>query len=162
MNTFARTLKTRHALAIVLASSNLFFSAAALAQLQETRVQVKDAWARATVPGQQAGGAFMKITASEGLQLVGVSTPVAPVAEVHEMKMDGGVMRMRAVPILDLPAGSTVELKPGGHHIMLMDLKAPLQKDSQVTLTLVFKDIKGVQSRLDLSLPVVSNAPALR
>ncbi|MEI8157805.1 MAG: copper chaperone PCu(A)C, partial [Burkholderiales bacterium] len=84
-------------------------------------VDVKDAWARATVPGQKATGAFMKLTAKEGTKLVAISSPVAGVGEVHEMKMEGDVMKMRAVTGgLDLPAGKAVELKPGGYHVMLM------------------------------------------
>jgi len=123
-------------------------------------VDVKDAWARATVPGQKATGAFMKLTAKAGAKLVSVSTPAAGVAEVHEMKMDGDVMKMRAVQGgLDLPAGKAVELKPGGYHVMLMDLKAPLPKDSTVALTLVFKDAKGVESKQELSVPVTTAAP---
>jgi len=123
-------------------------------------VDVKDAWARATVPGQKATGAFMKLTAKDGAKLVAVTSPAAGVAEVHEMKMDGDVMKMRAVPGgLDLPAGKAVELKPGGYHVMLMDLKAPLPKDSTVTMTLVFKDAKGVESKQELSVPVSTAAP---
>lgn len=124
-------------------------------------VDVKDAWARATVAGQKATGAFMKLTAKADTKLVAVSSPAAGVAEVHEMKMDGNVMKMRAVEGgLDLPAGKTVELKPGGYHVMLMDLKAPLAKDGTVAMTLVFKDAKGVESKMDVSLPVSTVAPA--
>ena len=124
-------------------------------------VDVKDAWARATVAGQKATGAFMKLTAKADTKLVAVSSPAAGVAEVHEMKMDGNVMKMRAVEGgLDLPAGKTVELKPGGYHVMLMDLKAPLAKDGTVAMTLVFKDAKGVESKMDVSLPVATMAPA--
>lgn len=122
-------------------------------------VEVKDAWARPSVHGQQATGAFMKLTAKERLQLLSVSSPVAGVAEVHEMKMEGDVMRMRAVSALDLPAGQTVELKPGGYHVMLMNLKTPLLKDTTVPLTLVFKDAKGVQSKVEIALPVAIRAP---
>ena len=122
-------------------------------------VQVTDAWVRATVPGQKGTGAFMKITAKEGTRLVGVSTPVAGVAEVHEMKMENDVMKMRALPALDLPAGKTVELKSGGNHVMLMDLKQPLAKDSTVPLTLVFKNARGVESRVELKVPVSVVAP---
>nr|MDP2191235.1 copper chaperone PCu(A)C [Rhodoferax sp.] len=123
-------------------------------------VEIKDAWVRTAVPGQKATGAFMKITAREGAKLVAVSSPVAGVAEVHEMKMEGDVMKMRAVQGgLDLPAGKTLELKPGGYHLMLMDLKAPLAKDSTVPLTLVFKDGKGVQSKVELKVPVTAVAP---
>ncbi len=124
-------------------------------------VDVKDAWARATVTGQKATGAFMKLTAKDGAKLVRASSPAAGITEVHEMKMDGDVMKMRAVQGgLDLPAGKTVELKPGGYHVMLMDLKAPLQKDSTVALTLVFQDAKGVESTMNLNLPVSTMVPA--
>ncbi len=122
-------------------------------------IDVKDAWVRSTVPGQKGTGGFMKITAKDGAKLVGVSSPVAGVAEVHEMKMEGDIMKMRALPALDLPAGKVVELKPGGYHLMLMDLKAPLLKDSTVPVTLTFKDAKGVQSKLELKLPVSAIAP---
>ncbi|SDM84334.1 copper chaperone PCu(A)C [Polaromonas sp. JS666] len=132
-------------------------SAAALAQT--AAVKVDGAWARATVQGQKGTGAFMSLTASEATRLVGVSSPVAGVAEVHEMKMEGDVMKMRALPSLELPAGKKVELKPGGYHLMLMDLKAPLAKDSTVPLTLLFKDAKGVESKLELKLPVGTAAP---
>ena len=124
-----------------------------------TAVRVESAWARATVPGQKGTGAFMNITAKDSTRLVGVSSPAAGVAEVHEMKMDGDVMKMRAVSGLDLPAGQTVSLKPGGYHVMLMDLKAPLMKDSTVPVTLRFKDAKGVESKLDMVLPVGLAAP---
>ncbi len=131
------------------------FSIQAFAQT----VEVKDAWARATVQGQMATGAFMKLTAKEGSRLVAASSPVAGVTEVHEMVMDNNVMKMRAVPGLDLPAGKAVELKPGGYHVMLMDLKAPLKKDTTIPLTLVFKDAKGVESKTELKVPVNAAAP---
>ena len=140
-------------LAVSLALTGL--SAAA----QTAAVKVDGAWARATVQGQKASGAFMSLTAKDATQLVGVSSPVAGVAEVHEMKMDGDIMRMRAVPVLDLPAGKKVDLKSGGYHIMLMDLKAPLAKDSSMPLTLLFKDTKGVESKLELKVPVSTTAP---
>lgn len=123
-------------------------------------VTVKDAWARATVQGQKATGVFMKINVKDGAKLVNVSSPVAGVSEVREMKMDGDIMRMRAVDGgLDLPAGQTVELKPGGFHVMLMDIKASLKKDTIIAVTLVFKDAKGVDTTLVAHVPVASQAP---
>ena len=134
--------------------------------LQETRsafathahkivpVQVSGAWVRATVPGQQGSGAFMSLTSKVATRLVGVSTPVAGIAEVHEMKMQGDIMKMQPVPALDLPAGKTVELKSGGYHLMLMDLKQPLNAGSSVPMTLRFKDARGIESRLDISVAV--------
>ncbi len=124
-------------------------------------VDVKGAWARATVQGQKASGAFMTLTAKDGAKLVGVLSPVAGVVEVHEMKMDGDVMKMRAVEGgLDLPAGKAVELKPGGYHVMLMDLKTPLQKDTTIPLTLVLKNAKGVESKTEIRVPVSTTPPA--
>ncbi|MFZ2739492.1 MAG: copper chaperone PCu(A)C [Burkholderiaceae bacterium] len=124
-------------------------------------VEIKEAWVRTSVQGQRATGAFMKITAKEDSTLVAVSSPVAGLTELHEMKMQADVMTMRAVVGgLNLPAGKTVELKPGGYHLMLMDLKTPLKKDSTVQLTLVFKDGKGVQSQLEIKLPVSLGPPA--
>jgi hypothetical protein len=120
---------------------------------------IEGAWVRASVPGQQATGAFMRITAKEPMQLVGASTPVAGVAEVHEMKMEGDVMRMRAAGSIELPVGRAFELKPGGYHLMLQDLKKPLETGSTVPLTLVFRNGKGVESRMDLRLPVGVQAP---
>ena len=141
---------------LALAAATLL-STAALAQT----VEIKGAWARATVQGQKATGAFMQITAKDKAQLVSVSSPVAGVAEVHEMKMVGDVMQMRAVQGgLELPAGKAVELKPGGFHVMLMDLKTPLLKDTTVPLTLVFKDSKGVETKTELKVPVSFVAPA--
>ncbi len=131
--------------------------ASAFAQAQTP--EVKDAWVRTAVPGQSGTGAFMTITAKDGAKLVGASSPVAGVAEVHEMKMEGDVMRMRAVPALDLPAGKTVQLKPGGYHVMLMELKQALPKGSTVPLTLTFRDARGQESKLALKLPVAATAP---
>ena len=140
------------------AISALFFLASG--SLYAQNVEVKNAWVRASVQGQKATGAFMQLTASQPTTLVGVASPVAGVAEVHEMKMDGDVMRMRALPNgLALPAGKTVALTPGGYHVMLMDLKATLPKDSTVPLTLVFQNAKGEQSQLELKVPVATTAP---
>lgn len=122
-------------------------------------VAVDGAWARATVQGQKATGAFMRLTAKDGARLVRAESPAAGVVEVHEMKMEGDVMKMRAMTALDLPAGKTVELKSGGYHVMLLDLKTALKKDSTVPLTLVFKDGKGVESKVELQLPVSTSAP---
>ena len=143
--------------AISIAASLAWGCTTALAQT--AAVKVEGAWARATVPGQMGPGAFMSLTAKEGTTLIGVSSPIAGVAEVHEMKMEGDIMKMRAMPVLDLPAGKKVDLKPGGFHVMLMDLKAPLAKDSTVPMTLLFKNAQGVQSKLELKLPVSAVAP---
>ena len=143
---------------VVLAFSCAVACTAALAQTAAA-VKVEGAWARATVQGQMGTGAFMTLTAKDGTRLVGLSSPAAGVAEVHEMKMEGDIMKMRTVSALDLPAGKKVELKPGGYHVMLMDLKAPLAKNSTIPMTLLFKDAKGVESKLELKLPISTVAP---
>jgi hypothetical protein len=93
------------------------------------------------------------------MSLVGLTSPVAGVAEVHEMKLEGDVMRMRAIASLALPVGQAVELKPGGYHLMLMDLKSPLKADTRVPLTLVLRDAKGTERRVELQVPVATRAP---
>jgi copper(I)-binding protein len=123
-------------------------------------VDVQGAWARASVPGQKATGAFMTLTSRDGATLVGAASAVAQLAEVHEMKLDGDVMKMRALPMLELPAGKPVVLKPGSYHIMLQDLKAPLAKDSVIPLTLILRDSKGSESRVELKVPVQIAAPS--
>ena len=155
-------MKTRRFTVVALSSvlSAFLISGGAWAHADAAHVKVENAWARASVQGQQASGAFMRLTAEEPLKLVGVETSVAAVAEVHEMKMEGDVMRMRAIESLDLPKGVAVDLKPGGYHLMLQQLKSPLLKDSQIPVTLVFKDDKGAVSRLSLQLPVRMMAPA--
>ncbi|HNC53051.1 MAG TPA: copper chaperone PCu(A)C [Accumulibacter sp.] len=124
-------MKTRFAvrplaLALSLASTALFAA----------DVDIRNPWVRGTVSGQMATGAFLEITSQSGAVLVGATTPVAGVTEIHEMKMEGSVMQMRPVPRLELPAGKTVVLAPGGYHVMLMDLKRPLKKGEVVPLTL--------------------------
>jgi periplasmic copper chaperone A len=102
-------------------------------------VTIKEPWVRGTVPGQKATGAFMQLTATESASLVAVESPVAGSVQIHEMKMENDVMKMRAIPKLDLPAGKAVELKPGGYHMMLMDLKQPLKKGEAVPIRLRFE-----------------------
>lgn len=118
------------------------------------QVAVADAWVRATVPQQQASGAFMKLTAPKGMRLVEARSPVAGVVEIHEMAMQGDVMRMRAVAGVDLPAGKPVELKPGGYHVMLMALKQTLNAGDTVPLTLVFEAADKSRETVELKAPV--------
>lgn len=137
----------------------LLLAAALGARAQGAPVAAEGAWARASVQGQTATGAFMRLTARESVSLVGAASPAAGVAEVHEMKMEGEVMRMRAVSAVPLQPGRPLELKPGGYHLMLMDLKAPLKVGTQVPVTLTFRDAKGATSQLQLAVPVLARAP---
>jgi copper(I)-binding protein len=122
-------------------------------------VTVGNPWARATVQGQTAAGVFMTLTSSAAARLVSASSPVAAFGQVHEMRMDGDVMKMHAMKDgLDIAAGKPVELKPGSYHVMLMDLKAPLVKGTTIPVTLLFVDAKGAESKTELTVPVQSMA----
>ena len=127
---------------------------AAAPVLSFAQVAVGDPWVRATVPQQQASGAFMTLTAPKGAKLVEARSPVAGTVEVHEMKRDGDVMRMRAIDALDLPAGRTVKLEPGGYHVMLMDLKQQLKPGETVPLTLVVEGKDGKRETIEVKAPV--------
>jgi hypothetical protein len=100
-------------------------------------VVVTGAWARATMPGQTVAGVYMQIRSDAAAKLVGVSSAAAKSAELHRMSHEGGVMKMRHVDSLELPAGKTVALEPGGYHIMLMDIGQPLKPGDRVKLTLL-------------------------
>ena len=113
---------------------------AALSGPVAAQVKVGDPWVRATVPQQKATGAFMSLTAEKGTRLVEAKSPVAGVVEIHEMAMENSVMKMRAIPGLDLPPGKPVELKPGGYHVMLMELKEQMKDGQSVPITLVVED----------------------
>lgn len=135
-----------------LVASLLALTATAWAQ---GTVTISEPWVRATVPQQMATGAFMQITSAEGSKLVQASSPVAGVVEVHEMSMNNGVMKMRAVTNgLELPAGKAVELKPGGYHVMLMDLKQQVKEGEEVSLTLVFEGADGKTTEQSIKAPV--------
>ena len=117
-------------------------------------VTVTEAWVRGTVAGQRATGAFMTLTARADMALVGASSPVAKVVEVHEMALDGGVMKMRAVSRIDLPAGKPVALKPGGYHVMLMALQAPVAEGTKVPIALEFEARGGQRTIVTIEAPV--------
>ncbi len=141
------------------AGTTALVSPIALAQTAKD-VKIEGAWVRGTVEGQKGTGGFMKLTAPANMKLTGVASPAAGIGEVHEMKMEGGVMKMAEVKGgLELPAGKAVELKPGGYHIMLLDLKQALKADTKVPVTLTFTNAKGEASKVELELPVAMRAP---
>ncbi len=121
---------------------------------------VKDPWVRGTVAQQKATGMFAQITSTAGGKLVSASSPVAGVVEIHEMAMEGSVMKMRAIPGLDLPAGKAVDLKPGGYHVMLMDLKQQLKAGETVTVSLVVQGKDGKSETIEVKAPVKPLATA--
>ena len=118
------------------------------------QVTVADAWVRGTVAGQKATGAFMQLKSSADTALVSAASPVAAVVEIHEMKMDAGVMKMSAVKSLAVPAGKTTELKPGGYHVMLMELRQPLKEGETVPVTLNFEDKAGRKQSVEVKAAV--------
>lgn len=125
-------------------------------------VTVSQPWVRATAMNAKATGAFMQITSSTGGTLISAKSSAIPVVEVHEMAMEGGVMKMRAIPKLPLPAKQAVELKPGGYHIMLMDLKAPIKVGDKIPLTLTVEE-GGKQKTIDVvaeAREMTTKAPA--
>jgi copper(I)-binding protein len=135
--------------AVLVAAAAASFAAAAAAQ-----VAVSDPWVRGTVPGQTTTGAFMQLKASADATLVGASSPVAQIVEIHQMKTDGGMMKMSAIERLPVPAGKTVELAPGGYHVMLMGIAKPLKDGDTVPLTLTFEDKAGKKTNVEVKAPV--------
>jgi len=119
-------------------------------------VTVADAWVRATVAAQRATGAFLKLTVQGAdATLIAVTSPVAGVTQIHEMAMSEGVMRMREVTGgVPLKAGQNFELKPGGYHIMMMDLKQPVKAGDRVLLSLTFKQANGQQTTNQVDVEV--------
>jgi copper(I)-binding protein len=139
-------------LAAALAALSLLAAGAAHAQ-----VRVDEAWVRTTVAEQKTTSAYMALTSATGGKLVAASSPIAAAVSVHEMKMEGDVMRMRAVPALPLPAGQRVELKPGGLHVMLEGLKQPVKAGDVIPLKLVVEAPGG--QRQDVEVRAVAKAP---
>ncbi|MBI2959810.1 MAG: copper chaperone PCu(A)C [Betaproteobacteria bacterium] len=123
------------------------------------QVEVKSAWSRATVSAQKTAGAYMQLKSAQAASLVDAESPAAAAVEVHEMRMDGNVMTMRRVRKLDLPAGKVVELKPGGIHLMLIDLKQPLKKGESVSLRLKIEGKDKKVSTVEVKAEVRDKAP---
>ncbi len=118
------------------------------------QVTVGDPWVQATVAQQKATGMFAQVTSAQGGKLVAASSPVAAVVEIHEMAMENNVMKMRAVPGLELPAGKAVDLKPGGYHVMLMGLKQQVKEGEVVPVTLVVEGKDGKRESVEVKAPV--------
>ena len=127
-------------------------SLSAMPALAQTTV--KNAWVRGTVAQQKSTAMFGQLTSVQGGKLVSASSPVAGVVEIHEMSMDGNVMKMRKMATLDLPAGKTVSLTPSGFHVMLIELKQALSPGVIVPLTLVVEGKDGRRETLDVKAPV--------
>lgn len=121
-------------------------------------VAASHGWARATAPGQDVGAAYLDLKSASDLTLVKVESPAADSVEIHKMAMKDGVMEMRMLETLELPAGQTVKLAPGGFHLMLFDLKKPLKAGDTLPVSLHFKDKAGHASSQTLELPIKRSA----
>jgi copper(I)-binding protein len=117
-------------------------------------VSIADAWIRGTVPGQKVTGAFRQVASTTDTSLIDVSSPSAKFVEIHQMTKEGSVMKMRAVDRLPIPAGKPVELTPAGYHMMLFELKAPLNAGDVIPLTLTFEDKSGKKSTVEVKAMV--------
>ena len=117
-------------------------------------VTVNEAWTRATVPAQKVAGVYFDIESSTDARLVGVQTDLTDAAEIHNMSMEDGVMRMREISVVKLPAGKTVNFNPGGYHVMLFDLPRQLQASEQIALELVVEDANGERSEVAVTVQV--------
>lgn len=129
----------------------LLLTLGAQAQAQTTAT---DPWVRGTVATQKATGLFVQLSSAQGGRLVSASSPLAGRVEIHEMAVADGVMRMREISALELPAGKAVALKPGGYHLMLMDLKQPMKAGDTVPVTLVIEGAGKKREALELQVPV--------
>lgn len=136
-------------------SALLVLAAIASSHALAADLEIRDPWVRGTVPAQKTTGAFMRITGNSSVAITGASSPVAGVVELHEMAMHDNTMQMRPVPRLEVPAGKTVDLKPGGYHIMLMDLKQPLAAGQKVPITLQV-DAGGRRESIEIQAEVRS------
>ncbi len=117
-------------------------------------VQVTNAWARATVPGQKVAGVYLDLRAERDAIVLSVKSPAAASAEIHSMSTDNGVMRMRKLDAMALPSGQAVTLSPGGNHIMLLDIKQQLKAGDKVPLTLVVQD-RGSRKKIDVKVEAI-------
>ena len=102
-------------------------------------IQVEGAWSRATAPGQDSAMVDLRVTSKQAASLVSISSPAANSVELHSMTHENGMMKMREVKSVELPAGKNVNLGESGYHLMLIGLKAPLKAGDSVPLTLSIK-----------------------
>ncbi len=134
----------------------LVVSTAVVASSVAVRAEVtaKDAWVRGTVPAQKITGAFMTLTSTEDARIVAARSPVAKKAEIHASMMMGGVNHMHAVDAIALPAGKPVELKPGGSHVMLMELTTQVLPGESVPIFFTIEGKDGKRTQVEVKAQV--------
>jgi copper(I)-binding protein len=138
----------------VLTAVSLFWCLCLSGFANADQIRVSDAWTRASAPGQNVAAVYFDIVSAVDAKLVAIDTDIAQVAEFHHMMVDGGTMRMRAVPAVDLPAGITVSLKPGGFHVMLFGLEKSLRAGERIAFELSVEDVNGRQTKLKIQADV--------
>lgn len=121
---------------------------------KEPKIEIADAWVRATAPGQEVGAAYMTLQSTTDTSMIKAESSAAGSVEIHSMTMEDGVMKMRMLESLDLPAGKAVKLEPGGFHLMLFDLKNPLKAGEAAEFTLHFKGKDGTTRSMKVSAPI--------
>ncbi len=152
--------RMKHRPLFALALTGILAAAAAAQDFQRGALKIDQLWARPTVAGQSAGGGFLSVqnSGSKPDRLLGGSSPAAAAVEVHEMRMEGDVMRMREIKALELPAGKRVTLAPGGFHLMLVGLKAPLKLGDKVPVKLRFEAAGDIDVLLQVANTPVPGA----
>ena len=139
-------------IAVVSVSSVLFNSGVFAQNAKIGSLQIDNAYTRATAPGQQVAGGFMKIENKGAAdQLISASSPAAGEVQLHEMAMEGNVMKMRQLKDIPVPAGGAVELKPGGLHLMFMNIKTPLAAGETVPVKLKFAKAGEVEVKFPVN-----------
>ncbi len=139
----------------VLTAASVFWCLCLSGFANADQIRVSDAWIRASAPGQQVAAVYFDIVSAVDAKLVAIDTGIAQVAEFHQMTVvDSGIMRMRAMPTVDLPAGITVSLKPGGIHVMLFELEKSLRAGERIPFELSVEDVNGRQTKLKIEADV--------
>jgi copper(I)-binding protein len=134
---------------------NIFLIVALIAAgVAHAQIMIDQPWVRGTVAAQKSTGVFMRLTSDKPVSLVAAASPAAKIVEIHEMRIENNVMKMKAVPKVDIVPGKVTELKPGSYHVMLIELAKPLSKGDSVPLTLEFKDADGKSSKQDVTAEV--------
>lgn len=125
----------------------------------QAELKVTDAWIKSTAPGQPVAAAYMTLTATEDVKVIGSSSSVASSVEIHEMRMTGNIMRMRQLKELQLKAGKSEILAPGGYHLMLQDIKHQIKAGEVVPIVLIIQDKIGNQHKISLNVDAKDSVP---
>jgi copper(I)-binding protein len=154
-----KTMSLLKKIDLPLISAMFIASILILACSKQDSIEIKNQWVRASNDGQDVGAAYMSIVSNEDTSLIGIDSDVADAIEIHSMRMENGVMRMRMLDTLNLTAGKPTELSPGGFHLMLFDLKKPLTAGNEAHFKLHFKNKTGQEKTISVTSPIKAEAP---